>query len=210
MAHTTSPIYLRANNSQRPTIIEFLLDETGSMCGIEPAVINGFNDFLAEQKTLSSKCLLTLTKFDTLGQKTPYVDLDINMVPNLTYNTFCPNASTNLNDTIYNRIISVKERISTWKEAPNVLFVVMTDGYDNASNLKSWDVKNMILEASGAGWAFVFLGAHKKSFEQAYELGFDEKNTKMFEPSQMRETLQEMSTATKAYRMGGSGQNMFA
>lgn len=211
MAHTVRPISLRAaDHVQKPTIIEFLLDETGSMNPYRTAVVNGFNDFLTEQKTFQNKCLLTLTKFDTRGQRTPYVDLDINMVPSMASNMYCPDAATNLNDTIYNRILSVKERTSSWGIKPNVLFVIMTDGQDNASSIKSHEIKNMVTAGYEDGWAFMFLGAHAKSMTQAFELGFSEQNTKVFEASEMRETLQAMSSATKAYRMSGNGQNMFS
>lgn len=211
MAHTVRPISLRVDiPSQKPTIIEFLLDETGSMNSYRTAVINGFNDFLTEQKTFQNKCLLTLTKFDTKGLRTPYVDLDINMVPSMTSNMFCPDAMTNLNDTIYNRILSVKERISNWKDKPNVLFVIMTDGEDNASSIASGQIKNMVGSSYEDGWAFMFLGAHAGSLSQAAALGFDPQNTKVFDASEMRETLQAMSSATKAYRMSGNGQNMFS
>lgn len=193
----------RANTGvqQTPTIIEFLLDETGSMGSCKPATVNGFNDFLSEQRSQAGTCLLTLTKFDTAGQKTPYMDIDIRMTPDMQPDWFIPGGGTNLRDTIGARLASLKQRLETWGTKPNVLVVVMTDGDDNASREYSEDVISKALKSyMEEGWTFVYLGADPRALATGNRLGFPEGNVKSFATNKMRETMQNLATATTAYR----------
>jgi hypothetical protein len=184
-----------------PTIIEFLLDETGSMGSCKNSTVAGFNDFLTEQQAQSGSCLLSLTKFDTGGQKTPYVDIDVRMVPGMIDDWFIPGGGTNLRDTIGARLASLKQRLETWSVKPNVLFVVMTDGDDNASREFSEPVIKAALKSyMQEGWTFVYLGADQDALEVANRLGFPDGNIKSFASSKMRETMQGLAKATTAYR----------
>lgn len=187
--------------SAAPTIIEFLLDETGSMSSIKEPTVAGFNDFLSEQKTQGGDCLLTLTKFDTSGIKTPITDIDIQMVPPMDLDWFVPRASTNLRDTIGKRIASLKARLEHWDVKPNVLFVVMTDGDDNASReFSESDIRSALTLYMGEGWTFVYLGANQNAENVAARLGFPHGNIKSFATAKMRETMQGLAKATTAYR----------
>jgi hypothetical protein len=184
-----------------PTIIEFLLDETGSMGSCKNETVAGFNDFLAEQQNQAGACLLSLTKFDTNGQKTPYVDTDVNMVPSMQPDWFLPGGGTNLRDTIGSRMSALKARLAGWTVKPNVLFVVMTDGDDNASReFNEPAIKNAIQHYMDDSWTFVYLGADQDALRIAYRLGFPEGNVKSFASAKMRETMQTLATATTAYR----------
>ena len=188
-------------NTEVPTIIEFLLDETGSMLDCKTATVAGYNDFLDEQRKQSGTCLLTLTKFDTGGQKTPYVDLNIGMIPHMQEDWFIPGGGTNLRDTIGSRMAALKERLATWTIKPNVLFVVMTDGGDNASRTYSEDATRAALKHHmEEGWTFVYLGADQDALAVAERLGFPAGNTKSFASAKMRETMQTLAKATTAYR----------
>lgn len=187
-----------------PTIIEFLLDETGSMSGCAASVVSGFNDFVSEQRATGGKCLLTLTKFDTSGIKTPYIDLSVHMVPTMTHAMFTPGGGTNLYDTIGGRMAALTERLGQWEHKPNVLFVVMTDGGDNASTLPAEAVRsNIVHMTTEHNWSFVYLGAHAHALEVADKLGFAPGNSKQFKATEMRETMQDLAKATKAYRQKG-------
>ncbi len=184
-----------------PTIIEFLLDETGSMGSIIDQTIAGFQDYINEQRNVDGLCLFTLTKFDTRGQRIPYTDLDIRMVPYLTKDTFLPNACTNLRDSILKRIDGRNDLLSSWDIKPRVLFVCMSDGDDNSSRYSVSATRERIQQASNDGWTFVFLGAYDRSDSVARDLGFLDGNIKCFEGARMQETMQELSAVTKAYRV---------
>lgn len=202
MAHSQTVRVPSAAPQSPTTIIEFLLDETGSMASCIGATVNGFNDFLKEQQSQPGKCLLTLTKFDTSGEKTPYVDLAVGLVPPMTTDTFVPGGGTNLRDTIGNRIYALKQRLASWSTTPNVLFVVMTDGDDNASREFT---ENHIRSALSDGmenlnWSFVYLGANTHALATAARLGFPEGNAKAFSTVEMRQTMETLAKATTAYR----------
>ncbi len=187
------------------TIIEFILDETGSMSNCLKSTINGFNNFIQEQKELDNQCLMTLTKFNANGLKTPYSDIDVNIVPKLTEENFIPGYNTNLYDTIIERISQRHTKLLDWDEKPQVLFVVMTDGYDNASRKTSNHVKSDIQNfMTSHDWTFVFLGAYKDCEKTAAALGFPPNNVKCFETEHMEETMQELSGAVRSYRLSQS------
>ena len=195
------PLHAYTGATETPTIIEFLLDETGSMGSCHGPTVAGFNDFLTEQKSQTGTCLLSLTKFDTAGQKTPYVDLDISMVPEMQADWFIPGGGTNLRDTIGDRLSSLKQRLETWDAKPNVLVVVMTDGDDNASRTFTEETIRSALKSYAAdGWTFVYLGADQDALATANRLGFPDGNIKSFASAKMRETMQTLARATTAYR----------
>lgn len=184
-----------------PTVIEFILDETGSMSSWLYPTISGFNDFLKEQRNQSGQALLTLTKFDTAGLKTPFTDIDVKMAPELTTTTFVPGGGTNLRDAIGERIAALKARLSSWPVQPNVLVVAMTDGEDNASRIyNEMSLAGLLREQQAGGWTFVYLGATANAVEVGKRLGFPPGNIKQFEGSQMYQTMQVLSGSTTAYR----------
>lgn len=190
-----------ANTIYCPTVIEFILDETGSMSSWKTPTISGFNTFIAEQRAQSGTCLLTLTKFDTTGLKTPYTDLDVQMVPYLNENTFIPGYGTNLRDTIGERVLNLSERLAEWPVQPHVLVVVMTDGEDTSSRRYSeTDVRGLIRDHEARGWSFVYLGATRNALAVAEQLGFQPGNAKQFHAEQMHQTMTTLAQATTVYR----------
>lgn len=183
-----------------PTVIEFLLDETGSMDSVKAPTIGGFNDFLREQRSNPGLALLTLTKFDTTGLKTPFVDIDVKVAPELTWNTFNPGSSTNLHDAIVERSVALAERLSSWQTKPHVLFIVMTDGMDNASRRTADHVRENVIYNMERGWTYAYLGADQNALMIAQRLGFPEGNVKSFASAEMQKTFHDVSKATTAYR----------
>jgi hypothetical protein len=209
----STPIRVTASIAVKiPTIIEFLLDETGSMSSYLTQTLNGFRDFVDEQRKQDGECYFTLTKFDTRGFRTPYTDLDISMVPYLNQNTFIPNAMTNLRDTMMHRMNAREGLLKSWDIVPRMMFVCMTDGGDNASSHNIPVVRQRISNTiQNQDWAFIYLGAYPGADVAARELGFPEGNIKCFEGTQMQERMQELSSATRAYRAGETkASNIYA
>lgn len=183
-------------------LIEFVLDQTGSMSSYLLPTINGFNSFIKEQKEQDGNCLLTLTKFSSSSLHTPYTDMNVTMVPNMTPNTFIPDGGTNLYDTIIARLLMLENRIGEWSNRPNALFVVLTDGEENASKASINDARVAISNAIEKGITCVFLGAYPSALRVAKQLGFPEGNSKSFEGSAMYDTFKGLSATTTAYRAG--------
>lgn len=183
-----------------PTIIEFLLDETGSMSSCKSQTISGFNEFISQQRETPGTCLFTLTKFDSQGQRNPYTDLDLHMVPFLNDNTFQPGMSTNLRDTILSRISHLNDRLKFWDVQPRILFIVMTDGGDNSSRHSICTTRESVATSTEMGWTFVYLGANQSAEVVARELGFLSGNIRSFATEEMHTTMTTLSNATVAYR----------
>jgi uncharacterized protein YegL len=184
-----------------PTIIEFIIDESGSMGSVVDETISGFRSFLDEQKAAQGSALLSLTKFESNNLVTPYVDLDVNLVLPLTRETFVPAGGTNLRDALGSRVRNVEERIKSWTSPPQVLVVLLTDGQDNQSRQYSTpQVRDMIAAHEAQGWTFVYLGSDSRALEAAQAMGFQPGNSKKFEINEMHKTMETLSRATTAYR----------
>jgi len=117
--------------------IAVILDRTGSMESIRDDTIGGFNAFLNEQKQQPGKATLTLVQFDS---QDPYEVIHqvktIQEVSELTRETYVPRASTPLLDAIGRGINDLEKSVADMKEGDRpskVVFVVITDGQENAS-----------------------------------------------------------------------------
>jgi hypothetical protein len=185
------------------TFIDFLLDETGSMGGCSDATMIGFDDFVAAQRTEGGECFLTLAKFDSTSIRTPYENLPITMVPPL---SFHPGASTNLYDCIGDRLSAVLEQARYGKS----LFVIMTDGGDNASRRYTIEsAATLIQQAQDNGVVVVFLGPNDSALTVGTKLGIPTGNIKSFHTTKMRETMNDLTNATTAFRAGTSDAKSF-
>lgn len=183
------------------TAIEFLLDETGSMMSAWDQTIGGFNEYVNSQKAQPGTCKLTLTKFDTAGLRTPYQDLDISEVPMLDRESYRPNQSTNLYDAIGKRIQALEARVADFEQGTNFLFVIMTDGHDNASReFNAEGIKTLIKDKEAAGWTFVFLGANQDAWQVGQLFGMAKGNTMTYSTDNMSGAMGNLAAATTAYR----------
>lgn len=172
--------------------------------------VEGFNDYLTEQRGDKPSCLFTLTKFEGGTLLTPYEDLDINFAPPMTQNMFVPGGMTNLFDAIGTRVLNIQEKIQHWDITPNVLFVVMTDGGDNIS--RSYDalrIRGLVTSLTEQGWTFVYLGADQDALRIGSNLGFQEGNIHSFARENIRETMNTLAAATTVYRAEGSTKEFF-
>jgi len=185
-----------------PFFIEFLLDETGSMGSCLPATKAGFNNFVESQRG-AGQCYLTLAKFDSSGVKVPYENLDINMVPSL---SFFPGSMTNLYDCIGTRLSAI---LSSPREG-RTLFVIMTDGGDNASRTHTCSsARSLIEQAQNEGIVVVYLGPSSDALRVGSDLGIPEGNIKPFDTSNMEEVMTTVSAATTAFRAGATSDANF-
>jgi hypothetical protein len=149
---------------QNFTDITIVLDRSGSMDLVRADTIGGFNSFVENQKSGPGKCNLTLVQFSDNYEVT-YKDRPITEAPLLTNTTFSPFGFTSLFDAVGR---SIKERgthYANMKESERpgkVLFVIITDGEENASKEYKLDqIKNMIQDQTKTyNWTFVFLGAY--------------------------------------------------
>jgi len=134
--------------SNEKTQIICILDRSGSMGenGIIYESINGFNNFLNEQKKLKDNATLTIALFDDRYELL-YDDVDIKKVENITYDVWYPRGTTALFDAIgktINTVIANRNKLGSEKP-DKVLVCIVTDGKENASHEYNRDkIKSLI------------------------------------------------------------------
>jgi hypothetical protein len=194
-------------------LIEFVLDETGSMSCCSRQTVAGFNEYVGEQKNVEGACKMTLTKFESGALNIPYEGLDIGLVPPMTERTFCPGGGTNLYDAIGDRIESLAEQLESWTDKPNVLFVVMTDGRDNQSfRYSPPHIAALVSRYREKGWGFAFLAANQSAHYVGKQMGFLSTECRTYETARMTDTMRDLSSATTVYRaatMAGTATEIF-
>ena len=158
------------------TEIVFILDRSGSMGGLENNTIGGFNAMLKEQKEKDGKAFVTTVLFDherfTLHDRLP-----IEKVPEMTAKDYTVRGCTALLAAIGYTIEHIK-RIHHYARREDVpastMFVITTDGYENASRHYSGPaVKKMINAQKKKGWEFLFIGANIDAIATARDYGIE-------------------------------------
>lgn len=180
----------------------FCIDSSGSMSGSESDVVGGFRGVIDEQKeNKDGKVTVSLYTFSDKVQE-KYLGVDINDIGEFTYRPF---GCTAMNDGIGTAIDSVGkwlyERDIKGDEMPGkTLFVVMTDGQENASveyTLKQ--VKDKIREQTDKySWEFIYMGTDITTSKDSDELGF--KHSTYSSKSKLSSNYNVVNQATTAYR----------
>lgn len=162
------------------TELVFILDRSGSMGGLESDTIGGFNSLLEKQKKVEGKCNLTTGLFDH-DYELLHDRINIQAVSPLTEKDYYVRGSTALLDAVgrtISKIEHVQETTAEEYRAGKVMFVIITDGMENASReYTTKKVKSMIEAEKEKGWEFVFLGANMDAVETAAQYGIDADNT---------------------------------
>lgn len=188
------------------TEIVFILDESGSMRPVKDDTIGGFNQFVEDQKKLPGFADFTFVKFSDY-YKMVNEGVDIVDIPDLDGDSYTPTYSTALLDAVGKTIRSVKKRIEEATEGNKpgkVLFVILTDGEENAS--RKYDtskIQDMVKEARDKdGWEFLFLGADIDAWRGGSSMGINS-NVKVSK-SNMKMSMKGMSNYAGMYRSVGT------
>lgn len=156
------------------TELVFILDRSGSMGGLEIDTIGGFNGMLSKQKKEEGEANVTTVLFDDqieiIHDRFP-----IDIVKPLTDEDYYVRGCTALLDAVGNtikKIENVQKRMPKKMKAEKIIFVITTDGQENASQEYSYKmVKHMIEKNQKKGWQFLFLGANIDAAMEAENLG---------------------------------------
>lgn len=159
------------------TEIVFILDESGSMSGLETDTIGGFNSLINKQKGIEGEALVSLVVFND-NSKVVYDRVPIRQVELLTAKQYCPSGCTALLDSVGDAIhhIGNIHKYAREEDVPEkTLVVITTDGMENASRRYNYaKIKEMIKkEREKYGWEFLFLGANIDALDIAENLGID-------------------------------------
>lgn len=178
-----------------------VVDRSGSMDSCRKEAENGINQFIEDQRNQDGECLFSLVQFDT------EYDFVYNGVPISGVQNFClvPRGMTALLDAVGRAINEVGERLSKMNEKDRpglVVFVIVTDGYENASQeFTKTQIKKMIEEQRNKyNWQFTFLGANQDAFTEAKDMGMTRMSAANYNTSNSQQAFAGASSNVKRMR----------
>ena len=160
------------------TELVFILDRSGSMSGLEKDTIGGFNSMLEKQRKEPGDAVVSTVLFDN-ETEVIHDRVAIADVPNLTDKEYFVRGCTALLDAVGGAIhhIGNVHKYARKEDVPEkTLFIITTDGMENASHRYTYDkVRHMIeRQKDRYGWEFIFLGANIDAAAEARRFGIDE------------------------------------
>lgn len=173
--------------------IVFLLDRSGSMSGIENDTIGGYNSYINEQKKNNAKVTTILfdDRYEMLTKRE-----DIKNIKKLTNKEYYVRGCTALLDAIGNTINFMDK-----EKANKVMFVITTDGMENASKeFTRAKIKEMI--QGHKDWEFIYIGADIDSYSEGQSIGIDSKNISNYRKDKKGVSMlySAINNATENYR----------
>lgn len=160
------------------TEIVFVLDKSGSMAGLETDTIGGFNSLLTKQKKAEGEAFVTTVLFNH-HYAVLHDRINVRGISSMDEKDYEVGGTTALLDAIgfsIQKIVNVQKHTSKEQQADKVLFIITTDGMENASREYSQTkIKKMIHhQKEKYGWDFIFLGANIDAITTAAQVGIDE------------------------------------
>ena len=168
----------QSNETNNLTELVFILDRSGSMRGLEGDTIGGFNATLEKQRKQPGECYVSTVLFDNTSTVL-HDRIALDRVPDMTANDYQVGGCTALLDALGDAIrhIGNIHKYARAEDVPaHTVFVIMTDGMENASRRYSSDEVKAKIERQKEeyGWEFLFLGANIDAVETAKQFGIDE------------------------------------
>ena len=157
------------------TEIVFILDRSGSMGGLESDTIGGFNSMIGKQKKEDGEAYVSTVLFDDKVEVI-HDRVDLKEIGKLTDEQYYVRGCTALLDAVgetIERISSIHKYAREEDRPEKTLFIITTDGLENASRRYSFkDVKRLVERKKEKDhWEFIFLGANIDAIETAGSMG---------------------------------------
>ena len=160
------------------TELVFILDRSGSMAGLEADTIGGFNAMIGTQKKEAGEAYVSTVLFDNVSEVV-HDRVSLEKIESMTREQYYVRGCTALLDAVGGAIhhIGNVHKYAREEDRPEkTLFVITTDGMENASRQYTYDkVRAMIQrQKEKYGWEFIFLGANIDAAKEAARFGIDE------------------------------------
>lgn len=157
------------------TEIVFILDRSGSMSGLEKDTIGGYNSMIEKQKKEEGDAIVSTILFDDKVEVL-HDRKDLTDVKPITDKEYYVRGCTALLDAVgstIHRIGKLNKELPEEDRPEKTLFIITTDGMENASKEYSYDkVKKMVEKKKEKNhWEFIFLGANIDAVEVAGRFG---------------------------------------
>ena len=145
--------------------VVFLLDRSGSMGGCVEDTIGGYNQYLKEQRESANQVFVSTILFDH-NYEVLHDCVPIEKVNDITNKEYFVRGTTALYDAIGKTIEDLDK-----KQLDNkILFVITTDGLENASRNYHKDQIKELIEGH-KNIEFIFVGANIDSYYEAGRIG---------------------------------------
>ena len=157
------------------TELVFILDRSGSMAGLEGDTIGGFNAMIEKQKKAAGEAVVSTVLFDNACEVI-HDRVEVQRIAPLTEAQYSVRGCTALLDAVGGAIhhIGNVHKYARAEDRPeHTLFVITTDGMENASRRYTAEQVKRMIERQKAryGWEFIFLGANIDAVEAAGSIG---------------------------------------
>jgi uncharacterized protein YegL len=156
-----------------------ILDESGSMHGLEKMCVDGVNETIQTIKNASKanpdqKQMFSFITFSgrAMGElpirvKT-YLE-EITNVDEFPVTAYAPNGCTPLFDAMGIALTELEKKVT---DDDIALVTVITDGYENASRMYSQKaIQNLVSRLDERGWVFTYIGANQDAMYESSKVG---------------------------------------
>ena len=154
-----------------------ILDESGSMRGLEKASVDGVNETIqtikgSYEQLPEQEQLLTFITFSNRGDsdyRTQFNLLPISKVEEFNHASYLPNGGTPLYDTMGKALTDLEKEATS---SDIVLVTIITDGYENSSREYNQEsIKALISRLDEKDWVFTYIGANQDAILEAGKMG---------------------------------------
>ena len=157
------------------TEVVFILDRSGSMSGLEADTIGGYNSMLSKQKQEEGEAIISTVLFDDQTEIL-HDRKNLDQVEKITDKDYYVRGCTALLDAVggaIHHIGRVQKEMPEDDRPEKTLFIITTDGMENASKHYSYEkVKKMVEKKKKKHhWEFIFLGANIDAIDVASRFG---------------------------------------
>lgn len=179
----------------------FVLDESGSMYGIQRQAQEAVNEQVQDAKInlegSGVESVVSLVKFSSSVGDPVFWNKPLNEVPNVS--NYCPNGMTAMLDAVGFAIDKLNQQSDINDPGTSVLFVIVSDGYENASNRETYaSIAEKIQQAQDTGrWTFTYSGANQDLSKVAKQMNIPIGNTQLYTASSIG-----MKSATTSRSLG--------
>ena len=196
------------------TELVFIIDRSGSMSGLESDTNGGFNSLLEKQKKEEGEALVSVVLFDD-QMEVLYDRKEIQKVEPMNDRQYYVRGCTALLDAVGGAIhhIGNVHKYAREEDVPEkTLFIITTDGMENASRMYSYEkVRQMVEhEKEKYNWEFLFLGANIDAIRVAGRFGIKPSRAVNYENDSIGTQLnyEVMSKAVSCARMAPGAAGM--
>jgi len=191
----------------KTTLYHFIVDQSGSMTGMEQQAIEGFNTQLEKiqdlEKTMPDQNFLCSLTFFNSEIQDVLKNEAVKQIELLSNNNYRPGGMTVLLDAVGGSIDRIEKQFGKALENDeiSVVMVIITDGYENASKYFTYHmVAQKIAKLDETGkWTFSYLGADFDAIHTSKMMNIRKENVMNFRKKSYASMMDDLSDSIGVY-----------